>query len=214
MNKCKVILYYELFLVKKMGNDGNRETVHTTISKEKYQMLKKYSEFEDENGEKIFGTMSKVIEYGLELVHMKFNPEKNKLQEIWNRARDELNMVLVGKTTYLSYISGDPLLAHEKNIAIEIIEWYKREKINELSPKEVIYAIKDIWLAANYFYKIDIAIGSKGTYQMTFYHDLHNIQYSEFWGTYFMSFLRFQKKCKVEIFARNESLILNISPPK
>ncbi|MBD3228715.1 MAG: hypothetical protein GF329_11070 [Candidatus Lokiarchaeota archaeon] len=193
--------------------DNGKKNIHTTISNEKYNLLQEYSDLTDENDEKIFGTMSKVIEYGLELVDKKFHPEKNKLQEIWNRARDELNMVLVGKTTYLSYISGDPLLAHEKNIATEIIEWYKQKKIDELSVKETIEAIKDIWLAANYFFRIEINVGNKGSYQMTFHHDLHHKQYSEFWGTYFMSFLRFKKKCEVEIFARNESLILNITPP-
>jgi hypothetical protein len=124
-------------------------------------------------------------------------------------------MVLVGKTTYLSYITGGASLAQEKNIALEIIEWYKKKKIEDLSILEILEAIKDIWMAANYFYRIEITEEDKDNgYQFALYHDFHDEQYSEFWGVYFMSLLKLQKKCRVEIFARNESLILTVIPPK
>ena len=120
-------------------------------------------------------------------------------------------MILVGKTTFLSYISGDYQKALKKNISIDVIEWYKGKNIEEIQLEEVLESIKNVWLAANYFFQIDIEIGSKGSYQMTFKHDFHSERYSQFWGEYFSILLQEEKKCDVEIFARTESLILRIS---
>ena len=78
--------------------------------------------------------------------------------------------------------------------------------------KDILDSIKNVWLAANYFYKIEIEVGSKGSYQMSFYHDMHNVSYSEFWGNYFNTLLHNQKNFDVEIFPRSGSLILRISP--
>lgn len=195
-------------------NNGKsvRKSIHTTISNESYELLEKYAALEDKNNQKIFGNKSKVIEQALELLDKHYNPEKNESQETWNRLKEELNMVLVGKTTFLSYISGDYEKAFKKNIAIELIEWYKGKNIDDLTLNELLLSIKNIWLVANYFYKIDIEIGSKGTYQMSFYHDFHKKRFSDFWGNYFSELLRTQKECEVEIFSRNESLVLRITP--
>lgn len=195
-------------------NNGKsvRKSIHTTISNESYELLEKYAALEDKNNQKIFGNKSKVIEQALELLDKHYNPEKNESQETWNRLKEELNMVLVGKTTFLSYISGDYEKAFKKNIAIELIEWYKGKNIDDLTLNELLKSIKNIWLVANYFYKIDIEIGSKGTYQMSFYHDFHEKRFSDFWGNYFSELLRTQKGCEVETFSRNESLVLRISP--
>ncbi len=195
-------------------NNGKsvRKSIHTTISNESYELLEKYAALEDKNNQKIFGNKSKVIEQALELLDKHYNPEKNESQETWNRLKEELNMVLVGKTTFLSYISGDYEKAFKKNIAIELIEWYKGKNIDDLTLNELLKSIKNIWLVANYFYKIDIEIGSKGTYQMSFYHDFHEKRFSDFWGNYFSELLRTQKGCEVETFSRNESLVLRITP--
>lgn len=191
---------------------SERKSIHTTISNESYELLEKYATLEDKNNKKIFGNKSKVIEKALELLDKHYNPEKNESQETWNRIKEELNMVLVGKTTFLSYISGDYEKAFKKNIAIELIEWYKGKNIDDLTLHELLKSIKKIWLVANYFYKIDIEIGSKGTYQMSFYHDFHKKRFSDFWGNYFSELLRTQKECEVEFFSRNESLVLRITP--
>jgi len=196
-------------------NKNKREkklTIHTTISEKVNEILEKYADLKDSNGKKIFGNKSKVIERALELLDQYYYPEKSDLQTIWNRARSELNMVIVGKRTYLSYISGDYKKAFRENIAIDIIEWYKNKNIVEMSLDELLDSIKNIWLSANYFYKIDIEVGSKGSYQMSFYHDFHSKRYSEFWGNYFSELISNQKPSGVEIFARIESLTLRISP--
>ena len=189
-----------------------KPTIHTTISEKHDKILDFYANLKDENNELIFGKKSKVIEKALDLLDSYYNPQKDNLQFIWNRARKELNMVLVGKRTFLSYISGNHQKALEENIAIDIIEWYKADRIENLDLKETLEAIKCIWLAANYFYKVDLEIGSKGSFQMTFYHDFHSEQYSSYWGKYFSALIENNKNVEVEIFARTSTLILRISP--
>ena len=119
-------------------------------------------------------------------------------------------MVAVGKTTFLAYISGDNKRAFKENIAVEIVEWYKKKNISEMTLVEVLHALKDIWIAANYFTNVEIEVGSKGSYQMYVYHNLRNKKYGEYWGQYFTEFLCNQKNCETELFVRNESFILRI----
>lgn len=193
-----------------MNKKSKKKSIHTTISERTYDLIEKYAKIKDENNKKIFGNKSHVIEKALELLEKQYNPEKNELQEIWNRTRNELNLVTVGKPTYLAYISGDYKQAYHQNIAIEVIEWYKRKEIDKLSVKETVEAIKTMWMAGNYFYKVDIEDGSKGLFHVTFYHDFQSKHFGEFWGTYFIELLKTQKNCEVEKFIRNESIILTI----
>ncbi len=199
---------------QQIKNKEEIKTIHTTISDKTNELLEKYAKLKDENQKIIFGNKKKVIEKALELLDKYYNPNKNDLKTIWNRARNELNMILVGKATFLAYISGDYEKAFKENIATDIIEWYKKKHIEELSLDELLESIKNIWLAANYFYKIDIEVGSKGTYQMSFYHDFHKKRFSDFWGKYFNELISHQKDCEIETFVRNESLVLRITPSK
>jgi hypothetical protein len=98
-----------------------------------------------------------------------------------------------------------------ENIAFDILEWNKIKNIDDMSLMELLNSIKNVWLSANYFYKIDIELGSKRSIQMLFYHDFHSRKYGDFWGNYFSELLLHQKYRDVEIFAWNESLILRIS---
>ncbi len=190
---------------------GKKQTIHTTLSDKAINVLEKYQKLLDVNGIPIYPTKTNIIEEALELLDNHYNPSKNDLQTIWNRAKKELNMVLVGKKTFLAYISGDFKRAFQENIALEIVEWYQGKFINEMNLEDLLNAIKNVWLAANYFYKIDIEKGSKGSYQISFYHDFHSKEYSEYWGNYFSVLLQQHKKCEVEMFARNESLTLRIA---
>lgn len=190
---------------------GKKSSIHTTISNQADQILEKYANKNNENS--LFESKSKVIEKALELLDEYYHPEKADLQTIWNRARKDLNMILVGKRTFLSYISGDYQKALKENIAIDVLEWFKSKHIDEMSLIELLEAIKNIWLAANYFYKIDIEVKSKKIYQMSFYHDFHSDRYSDYWGNYFKELLSKFKGCKVDVFGRNESLILKITFP-
>ncbi|MFX1238473.1 MAG: hypothetical protein ACFE8P_12235, partial [Promethearchaeota archaeon] len=184
---------------KKSGIE-EKKTIHTTISKESSNILEKYASLKNDTGEKIFGNKSKVIEHALKLLDERFNPKKGDLKTIWKRAKEELNMVLVGKTTFLAYISGDHTKAFKENIAIDILEWYARMSIEDMDLNELVESIKNVWIAANYFYKIDVEIGNKGSLQISFYHDMHSIKYSEYWGNYFSTLFQYHKKSDVEIF--------------
>ncbi|HMF31223.1 MAG TPA: hypothetical protein VKK79_07405 [Candidatus Lokiarchaeia archaeon] len=177
--------------------------IHTTLSGETYQLLEKYVNFQDAAGQLVYGNQSKVIEVALSLLDQHHNPEKGGLQAIWNRARGELNMLLVGKPTFLAYISGNYETAFEQNIAADILEWYTRKTIDEMTCREVLEGLKTIWLAANYFYNVEIEEGNRGSYTVSFYHDLQSLHYSEFWGKYFATFVERHQPCRVEIFARN-----------
>ena len=199
----------KLILVNSMPK---KKSIHTTLSHHANELLEKYKKFRDKNDKLLFPTKSQIIEKALELLDMHFYPEKDDMGSIWNRARDELNMIIVGKTTFLSYISGDYKKAFTENVAVEIVEWYKGKLITDMNLFELISSIKKIWLAANYFYNIEIERGSWGSYQMSFYHDFHSKRYSEFWGLYFQSFITHHKKSEIEIFIRPESFVLRITP--
>lgn len=139
-----------------------------------------------------------------------YNPESQDSFDIWKLFRGDLDMVAVGKTTFMSYISGDTKRAFKENIAVEIIEWYKKKNIAEMSLEEVLHTLKDVWTAANYFTNVEIEVGNKGSYQMYVYHNLRNKKYGEYWGQYFTELLCHQKNCETELFIRNESFILRI----
>jgi hypothetical protein len=197
-------------------NTENREKIrsrlHTTISSVTEDILVKYASLKDKNGKKIYGNKSKVIEKALDLLDKYHHPDKEDEQAIWNRVKNELKMLLVGKPTFLAYISGDHKKAYDNNIALDIIEWYTQKSIENLSLEAILNAIKKIWVAANYFYEIKIEKGNKGAYIMLLYHEFQNEKYGEFWGNYFSLLLSRQKNCDVEYFIRTSFLRLVITP--
>lgn len=136
-------------------------------------------------------------------------PHLQDQRSIWCRAKDELKMLLVGKTTFLNYIKGEVDEAYTKNIAVEVIEWYLGKRIGEMTLHRFLEGLKGMWEVANYFYNIDLEKNKKGTYQMRFNHDLTN-DYSRFWAAYFEKLLIDNWGCYVESFIRNESFYLII----
>nr|MDO8084027.1 hypothetical protein [Candidatus Sigynarchaeum springense] len=188
-----------------------RKTIHTTLTEEAFALLEKYAALQDDRGHLVYGNHSKVIEHALNVLDKQHHPEKEDSQSIWNRTRSELNMLLVGKPTFLAYISGDHENALKQNIAVDIIEWYARKTIKQMDCGEIITCIKKIWMAANYFYNIDVETGDKGSYHVSFYHDLQEKRYSDYWSKYFAGLLERTCPCRVEIFSRNASFRLIIS---
>ncbi len=191
-----------------------REHVHTTLSSSAIEILERYENVTGKNGVKLFGNKARVIERALELLDEQYNPEKGNKDATWERARDELNMVLVGKRTFLSYISGDVQKAYKENIAVDIIEWFKAKTMGELTIEEILQAIMEIWKAANYFYKTDMETDDGGVFRVYLYHDFHEKRFSEYWGNYFKELLFELKRCNVEIFPRSELLILRVDSCK
>ncbi len=190
-------------------NSNEKFHIHTTIPKQIKDLIDKYSDMEDKDGNKVFGKKSKVIERALELLDNYYNPKENGIDVIWCRAREELNMVLVGKTTFLSYISGNTKKAYTDNIAVEAVEWYNGKRIEEMDLEEFLNGLKGMWLTANYFRKIDIIKYDEGAIQMAFNHDLTR-EYGKFWAEYFKALLEKNLSCSVQKSIRNESFYLII----
>lgn len=189
-----------------------RARLHTTISNDTEFILNKYATLKDKEGNKIYGNKSKVIEKALDLLDKYHHPEKEEEQAIWNRSKNELKMLLLGKPTFIALISGNYNQIFEDNFAIDLIEWYTKKNIENLSIQDILNAIKHIWITGNFFYDVVIEKGNKGNFVMLLYHDFQNQRYGEFWGNYFTSFLSRQKHCEVEFFNRTSFLRLVISP--
>jgi len=184
---------------------GRKESVHATISDESYDILMEYEEE--------YGSKSAVVDVAIKTLKKYREPNLEDRQKIWCRARKELNMVLVGKTTFLSYIKGKVEDAYTNNIAIEVIEWYLGKRVEETNLEEFLMGLKGMWLVANYFYKIELEQNKYGTYQMRFNHDL-NEEFSKFWSGYFEKLITSYWNCFVESFIRTESFYLIIKEKK
>ncbi len=180
---------------------SQKKSVHATISNESYDIVEQY---EDE-----YGSKSAVVDEAIKSLKRFKEPKMGDIREIWCRARDELNMVLVGKTTFLTYIKGKIDKVFTKNIAVEVIEWFLGKRIDEMDLEEFLYGLKGMWEVANYFYKIELDKNEKGVFQMKFNHDLTK-SYSNYWAKYFETLIKNHWKCTVDPFIRNESFYLII----
>lgn len=156
-----------------------------------------------------FGSKSAVVDAAIKTLKKNKEPKLEEQRKIWCRARDELNMLLVGKTTFLNYIKGNVEEAYTKNIAVESIEWYMGKRIDDMTLQQFLEGLKGMWSAANYFYNIELEKNEKGTFQMRFNHDLTK-DYSNFWAKYFEKLLKDNWGCFVESFIRNESFYIII----
>ena len=181
---------------------GQKKAVHATISDESFEIIQKYEEE--------YGSKSAVVDTALRVFKKFKKPYLDEVIGAWCRARNELNMVLVGKTTLLSYLSGNYREAFTKNIALEAIEWYLGKTKEEMEFEEFLNGLKGMWHIANYFYNIEIDKNREKAFQMTFKHDLTK-EFSEFWAEYFKIFLTKHWNCTVMTFIRNESFHLIIT---
>lgn len=129
-----------------------------------------------DNYEGKHGNKFKVIEEAIKFFDKHTEPEKSNNRDLWNRARDEMNMMLIGKTTFnqliTSFKSPKNKFDHpfKRNIAFDIILWYTRKPIKSLSLEEILYAIQKIWNVANYFYMIDLKKINENQYRLVFKH--------------------------------------------
>ncbi len=179
-----------------------KKSVHATISNESVDIIQKY--------EKEYGSRSAVVDEALKILKIYREPHNSEIKDLWCRARDELNMVLVGKTTFLSYLKGNLQEVFKNNIALEVIEWYIGKRKEEMNLEEFLNGLIGMWQVANYFYKIELDKNKDGVFQIKFNHDLIR-DYSEYWSDYFKNLLENNWNCFVEPFVRNESFYLIIS---
>ena len=73
----------------------------------------------------------------------------------------------------------------------------------------LLNAIKDMWIAGNYFTQVTIDKGEEYDYEIKFYHSM-NKNFSEFWANYFKSWLERNMGVKVDFILRNEAFYLKI----
>ncbi|TFG26000.1 MAG: hypothetical protein EU532_10970 [Promethearchaeota archaeon] len=153
-----------------------------SMSPDAFAILDKYKDqYEDQ---------SKLIEEALRLYDKQKNPEMADVLDLWIRAREERDMMLIGKTTFKQLISAaeeprDSLKKPQrKNNAIDVILWYTRKPITRLTLKEIILAIQKMWTISNYFIRIDVEQPNEDTYYMTFIH-AQDERYSRYWLGYF-----------------------------
>jgi hypothetical protein len=183
--------------------------LHTTISQSTMDRLQALSTK--------FGPFSKTIERAVEMLSVRENlPAGTKRMDLdstslWCMMRSDLNMVAVGKTTFLSYISDMPRKAFTDNNAVEIIEWfYDFKSIADLSTWEILVAIQKIWTSGNYFREFRIENKAENAFRVVVTHDLNNLKYSEFWATYFQILFSEKLQRQVSILFRPQIFYLEI----
>ncbi len=139
------------------------------------------------------GTAMKLIEKAL-YAFAKLESNKPETKDLWLQARDEMNMMLIGRTTFDQLIAAAAApeerldKPQKKNVGFDIILWYTEKPIKHLDLPEMLDAIKVIWVMANWFYKIDVIKESEDEYHVIFKHH-QNRRYSDYWGKYFQELL-------------------------
>jgi len=146
-----------------------------------------------------------------------YGQQKNLDRDLWVRTRDEMKMMLIGKTTFNQLIAAaeapeDALeKPFKKNVAIDLILWYTGKPLKNLSLEEVITTVQKVWVVANYFYKIDVH-HEEDEFHILFKHR-QNKRYSRYWLGYFTELFHSEDlpyKCIIEGQAFDETLSLTI----
>ena len=176
-----------------------------SMSPEVHAITEKYKE-EDES-DILF--IERAIKY--------YGDQKSLDRDLWVRARDEMKMCLIGKTTFNQLIHAAMMpedardRAYHKNVAFDLILWYTGKPLKNLTIEEIINTIAKMWVVANYFYAIDVH-QEQDEYHVLFKHR-QNRRYSEYWLGYFSTLFAAEElpfKCEVEGQTFEESLSLII----
>ncbi|MFX0030037.1 MAG: hypothetical protein ACFE8B_12565 [Candidatus Hermodarchaeota archaeon] len=178
-----------------------------SISPEIHATIERYKE----DGESDIAFIERAIKY--------FGDQKTLGRDLWVRARDEMKMMLIGKTTFNQLIAAaeapeDSLeKPWRKNVAIDIILWYNEAKpLKSLSIEEIIKTIQKMWVVANYFHTIDVVKESEDEFHILFRHR-QNKRYSSYWLGYFTELFHSEEmpfKCQVEGQVFDESISMTI----
>jgi hypothetical protein len=203
-----------------------RKHIHTTVSEKTYNILNNLALSS-------YGSVSNVIEQAVELIkikeHLLDDVKKSDLDEykLWHLMRSDFSMVAVGRTTFMSFIDKIPTEPQENNNCVELIEWFHNNKtISTLTLYEILSAIRSIWIAGNYFEKIQIKVQDESgkhikngkKFEIAFFHKFTQIKYGKYWSQYFKTVLEKDPiNCKCEIKLRNEAfhmIITQIDKPK
>ncbi len=165
-----------------------------------------------------YGSKSKIIEEAIKLFDKQKDPKMAEDIDLWCRAREEMQMMLIGKTTFNQLLSAAETPEEsldkpiKRNIALDVILWYTGKPIRSLSLEEIINAIQKVWIVANYFYYIDAKKEHADEFHLIFKH-YQNKRYSNYWFEYFKELFHSEDlsfKCAVEGEAFDETLSLTI----
>jgi hypothetical protein len=193
-----------------------------TISNFIQNSIKMYDEYNSMAPE-VHGIITKYREEDESLVSflekaIKFYGEQKLVdRDLWVRARDEMKMMLIGKTTFNQLIAAaeSPEDARhkpqKKNVAFDLILWYTGKPLKNLSPAELIQTIQKMWVVANYFYAIDVK-QENDEFFLLFKHR-QDRRFSEYWLGYFSRLFTSEElpfRCIVEGQAFDETLSMNI----
>ncbi len=191
---------------------GEGKTI-SSIIEEAINIYDKYGGIIDK-----FGNNLNEIEEAIKLLDKYKNPEKAEDKELWSRARDEMKMVLIGKTTFNQLIAAAEAPKEsldkpfKKNVAFDIILWYTGKPLKSLTLEEILNTIKKMWVVANYFYIIDIKKENENEYHLLFKHR-QNKRFSNYWLGYFTELFSSEElafKCSLEGQAFDETLSISI----
>ncbi|TXT61936.1 MAG: hypothetical protein BAJALOKI1v1_1070001 [Promethearchaeota archaeon] len=164
-----------------------------------------------------YGNERTVLEKAIKLLDAEEDLRNSEDIDLWCKARDELKMMLIGKTTFSQMLEAAEAPEQsldkpmKKNIALDVILWYVKKPLNQVDLEEILAAIRRIWIMANYFYSIDVE-GGPNEFHLIFKHH-QNRRYSNYWLGYFKEMFRSQDlsfKCDVEGQALDETLSLTI----
>jgi len=153
-----------------------------TMAPDAYAILEKYKD--------LYEHEINLIEEALRVYDKHKNPEVANDLDLWVRAREERDMMLIGKITFNQLITAaeepkDSLKKPQRtNNAIDVILWYTKKPITHLTLKEIILAIQKMWVISNYFIRIDVDQPTEDTYYMTFIH-AQDERFSRYWLGYF-----------------------------
>ena len=134
-----------------------------------------------EEEEKLVSFLERAISY--------YGKQKNLDRDLWVRTRDEMKMMLIGKTTFNQLIAAAEApeealdKPYKKNVAFDLILWYTEKPLKNLTIDEIITTIQKIWVVANYFYKIDVH--KEGDEFHILFKHRQNKRYSRYWLGYF-----------------------------
>jgi len=146
-----------------------------------------------------------------------YGDQKQLDRDLWVRARDEMKMCLIGKTTFNQLIHAAEMpedareRAYHKNVAFDLILWYTGKPLKSLTVEEIINTIAKMWVVANYFYAIDVH-QENDEFHVLFKHR-QNRRYSEYWLGYFTTLFMSEDlafKCSVEGLTFDESISMII----
>ena len=165
-----------------------------------------------------YGSKIKEVEEALKLLDQQKNLEQSDERDLWIRAREEMKMMLIGKTTFNQLIAAaeapkDSLdKPFKKNVALDVILWFTGKPIKSLSLEEILNAIQKMWVVSNYFYMVDIKKESADQYHVLLKHR-QNKRYSHYWQGYFTELFNSEDlgfKCAIEGQAFDETLSLTV----